>query len=92
MSVRRSTGNSYAAAADTLLLLSHCNRTSPFVLSNKQVLKGLFYGTGFKEVSLESMLLSINLNSPWEFAEKSLELSAPLNQKLIGLNRVISNA
>jgi ubiquinone/menaquinone biosynthesis C-methylase UbiE len=84
MSVMKSAGASYAA--DTYCLLSHCDRTSPFALSNEQLLKRVFQGTEFKEVRIESMLLIVKLGSAREFAEKTLELSAPLNQILMKMN------
>lgn len=83
-SIMRSTVPSYAT--DTHCLISRCNRASPFGLSNEQLLKRIFQGTGFKEVRIESMLLVVKLDSAREFAEKTLELSAPLNQMLMKIN------
>lgn len=84
MSVMKIAGASYAA--DTHCLLSDCDRASPFGLSNEQSLKRVFQDAGFKEVRIESMLLIVKLGSANEFAEKTLELSAPLNQILTKMN------
>jgi enediyne biosynthesis protein CalE5 len=84
MNVMRNSEATYAVGAPCLL--SHCGRTSPFGLSNEQLLQRIFQGAGFKDVRTESMLLSIKLDSAREFAEKTLELSAPLNQMLIKMN------
>jgi ubiquinone/menaquinone biosynthesis C-methylase UbiE len=84
MNVMRDGGASYAA--DISCLLSHCGRTSPFGLSNEQLLQRIFQGAGFKDIRIESILLSIKLDSAREFAEKTLELSAPLNQILMKMN------
>jgi ubiquinone/menaquinone biosynthesis C-methylase UbiE len=85
VSVMNSTGAS-SCAADTQCLLSHCNRTSPFGLSDEHLLKRVFHSAGFREVRIESMLLIVKLDSAKEFAEKTLELSAPLNQILMKMN------
>lgn len=84
MNVLRNSGVSYGA--DAGCLISHCGRTSPFGLSNEELLKRIFQGAGFNEVRIETMLLSIKLDSSKEFAEKTLELSAPLNQMLMKMN------
>jgi ubiquinone/menaquinone biosynthesis C-methylase UbiE len=84
MNVLRNNGASYDA--DAGCLISHCGRTSPFGLSNEELLKRIFQGAGFNEVRIETMLLSIKLDSSKEFAEKTLELSAPLNQILMKMN------
>jgi ubiquinone/menaquinone biosynthesis C-methylase UbiE len=84
MNVLRNSGASYGADAGRLI--SHCGRTSPFGLSNEELLKRIFQGAGFNEVRIETMLLSIKLDSSKEFAEKTLELSAPLNQMLMKMN------
>jgi enediyne biosynthesis protein CalE5 len=84
MRVMRSTEANYAG--DTRCLLSHCDRASPFGLSNEQSLKRVFQVAGFKEVRIESMLLIVKLDSAKEFAEKTLELSARLNQMLMKMN------
>ena len=84
MNVLRNSGVSYGA--DAGCLISHCGRTSPFGLSNEELLKTIFQGAGFNEVRIETMLLSIKLDSSKEFAEKTLELSAPLNQMLMKMN------
>lgn len=84
MNVMRSTEASYAA--HTRCLLSHCDRASPFGLSKEQSLKRVFQVAGFKEVRIESVLLIVKLDSAKEFAEKTLELSAPLNQMLLKMN------
>jgi ubiquinone/menaquinone biosynthesis C-methylase UbiE len=84
MNVMSDGGASYAA--DISCLLSHCGRTSPFGLSNEQLLQRIFQGAGFKDIRIESMLLSVKLDSAREFAEKTLELSASLNQMLMKMN------
>jgi enediyne biosynthesis protein CalE5 len=84
MSVMKNSGASYVA--DEPCLISHCSRTSPFGLSNEQLLQRIFQGAGFKDVRTESLLLSIKLGSAREFAEKTLELSAPLNQMLMKMS------
>src|SRR5215211_826211 len=84
MRVMSSTG--VGSTADINCLLSQCNRASPFSLSNKQSLERVFQGASFKEVRIECVPLIIKLNSPGEFAKKTLELSAPLNQMLMKMN------
>jgi hypothetical protein len=80
----RSTGGVYAN--DRYCSLTHSNRASPFGLSDGQSLRTTFQKAGFKEVRIESVPLIIKLNSAKEFAEKTLELSAPLNQMLMKMN------
>ena len=46
----------------------------------------MFESAGFKEVRVESVPLIIKSNSAKEFAEKTLELSAPLNQMVMKIN------
>jgi ubiquinone/menaquinone biosynthesis C-methylase UbiE len=81
MNMMRNSEASYGE--DAGCLVSHCGHTSPFGLSNEQLLQRVFHGAGFNDVRIESMLLSIKLDSSKEFAEKTLELSAPLNQMLM---------
>ena len=71
---------------DTCSLLSHRDGATPFRLSNKQSLRRVFQSAGFREVRVESVPLIIKSNSAKEFAEKTLELSAPLNQMLMKIN------
>jgi enediyne biosynthesis protein CalE5 len=84
MRVMSSTG--VGSTADTNSLLSQCNRASPFSLSNRQSLERVFQVASFKEVRIEYVPLIIKLNSAKEFAEKTLEISAPLNQMLMKIN------
>ena len=84
MRVIRSTGAGYAS--DTHCSLTHSNRASPFGLSGEQSLRTAFQMAGFKKVRVESVPLIIKLNSAKEFAEETLELSAPLNQMLMKIN------
>jgi hypothetical protein len=84
MSMMGSTGA--GSAVDTHCSLTHSNRARPFRLSAGQSLRTAFQKAGFKEVRVESMPLIIKLNSAKEFAEKILELSAPLNQMLMKIN------
>ncbi len=84
MRVIRSTGAGYAS--NTRCSLTHSNRASPFGLSNEQSLRTTFQRAGFKEVRVECMPLIIKLNSANEFAEETLELSAPLNRMSMKMN------
>ena len=73
-------------AVNKSCLLSHHDGSSPFGLSNEQSLKRIFQIAGFKEARIESVPLIVKLNSAKEFAEKTLELSAPLNQMLMKMS------
>jgi hypothetical protein len=73
-------------AVNKSCLLSHHDGSSPFGLSNEQSLKRIFQIVGFKEARIESVPLIVKLNSAKEFAEKTLELSAPLNQMLMKMS------
>jgi ubiquinone/menaquinone biosynthesis C-methylase UbiE len=81
MRVMTSTEAHYAG--NRSCLLSHRDGSSPFGLSNGQSLKRIFQIAGFKDARIGSVPLIIKLNSAKEFAEKTLELSAPLNQMLM---------
>jgi enediyne biosynthesis protein CalE5 len=84
MRVLTSTEANYAG--NKSCLQAHCEGSSPFGLSNEQSLKRIFQIAGFKEARIESVPLIVELNSAKEFAEKTLELSAPLNQMLLKMS------